>query len=71
LTIDAVSELWWPTTPALIEQFYASEEARMAVADDTIFVERATATPVVTIHTILRTPPQEVDQADIPRWVAS
>jgi len=52
---DAVSELWWPTPAGLIEHFYNSPESQLAVRDDTVFVGKAM--PIVTTHTILRTPP--------------
>jgi EthD domain len=62
---DAVSELWWPDADGLVLHFYADDTARDAVADDTVFVDRADATPVVTVHTVLRTPPAE--RAGAPR----
>jgi hypothetical protein len=52
---DAVSELWWPTDEGLLDDFYASEEAKRLVAEDTQgFIELASAVQVVTRHERLR-----------------
>jgi hypothetical protein len=59
---DAVSELWWPTADGLIERFYNSPESQRAVREDTVFVGRAM--PIVTRHTILRSPPGTDDTDD-------
>jgi hypothetical protein len=48
---QAVSELWWPTDEALLERFYASEEARRLVAQDTQgFIDIPSAIQTVTRH---------------------
>ena len=50
-TYDAVSELWWPTEADLLERFYASEEARALVAEDTQgFIDIPSAVQTVTRH---------------------
>ena len=47
----AISELWWPTEADLLERFYASEEARALVAEDTQgFIDIASAVQTVTRH---------------------
>ena len=47
----AVSELWWPTEEDLLERFYASEEARRWVAEDTQgFIDIPSAVQTVTRH---------------------
>ncbi len=48
---QAVSELWWPTEEDLLERFYASDEARHLVAEDTQgFIEISSAVQTVTRH---------------------
>ncbi len=48
---QAISELWWPTEADLIERFYASEEARALVAEDTQgFIDIPSAVQTVTRH---------------------
>jgi hypothetical protein len=50
-TYHAVSELWWPTEADLLERFYASEEARALVAEDTqAFIDIPSAVQTVTRH---------------------
>jgi hypothetical protein len=66
LDFDAVSELWWATAPALLDRFYASDEARAAVKADTVFVEMGATVPVVTVHTVVVPPPRALD---VPRWI--
>jgi hypothetical protein len=51
LSFQAVSELWWPTDEDLLERFYASEEARRLVAEDTRgFIDIPSAIQTVTRH---------------------
>ena len=48
---DAVSELWWPSDEGLLEDFYASEQARCLVAEDTRgFIDVASAVQIVSRH---------------------
>jgi len=48
---QAVSELWWPTDEDLLERFYASQEARRLVAEDTQgFIDIPSAIQTVTRH---------------------
>jgi hypothetical protein len=51
LPYQAVSELWWPTDEALLERFYASDQARRLVAEDTQgFIDIPSAVQTVTRH---------------------